>query len=222
MSDQNEELDMPKPSPFNTEIRPVFGAARSHFTKTPFAVTRDYFDGPGPSKAAPAVGKGSVARKRRALADGVDLAAAAAASKKSKGKAAAARPAAPASESKESSKGKATAVAAAAAAPAAPDSKAKKSSKGKAAAAATLPAAPESEVNGAFEVRAKSKRQYNGKSASARAIPKTLEDCDAADQMLIAWRDGKKDWAPIKAEWLRLTGETTAQSTLPNRYARLK
>lgn len=40
--------------------------------------------------------------------------------------------------------------------------------------------------------------------------------------MLLGWRDANKEWGPIRAEWQRLTGEVTAQSTLPNRYTRLK
>jgi len=75
---------------------------------------------------------------------------------------------------------------------------------------------------GTLTVRAKQKRTFRGKGANARAIPRTYDECEEPDKMLISWRDEKKEWGVIKAEWKRLTGEGTAQSTLPNRYARLK
>ncbi|KAI5368264.1 hypothetical protein Slin15195_G033970 [Septoria linicola] len=75
---------------------------------------------------------------------------------------------------------------------------------------------------GTLSSRPKQTRTYKGKTAAARPIPRTYEECDEADKMLIEWRDQKKEWAPIKVEWKRLTGEGTAQSTLPNRYTRLK
>ncbi|SMR47882.1 unnamed protein product [Zymoseptoria tritici ST99CH_3D1] len=65
-------------------------------------------------------------------------------------------------------------------------------------------------------------RKTKGPHASSRVIPRSLADCDAADQMLIEMREAGSDWNPIRAKWLELTGEKTATSTLPNRYSRLK
>jgi hypothetical protein len=65
-------------------------------------------------------------------------------------------------------------------------------------------------------------RKSKGKTAVSRVIPRSLEDCDEADKTLISMRESGLDWNPIRAKWLELTGEKTATSTLPNRYARLK
>ena len=40
--------------------------------------------------------------------------------------------------------------------------------------------------------------------------------------MLIDKRDANVGWAEVRAEWGRLTGESSGTSTLPNRYNRLK
>jgi len=40
--------------------------------------------------------------------------------------------------------------------------------------------------------------------------------------MLIALRDAGKGWTEIRVEWEKMTGERTGNSTLPNRYSRLK
>lgn len=97
----------------------------------------------------------------------------------------------------------------------------KSKGKGKEKAAAT-PDAVSNAVVDTLPPQQKKKRQFKGKTTAARLIPRTYESCDEADRMLVSWRDEKKDWGPIKAEWKRLTGEATAQSTLPNRYARIK
>lgn len=92
-----------------------------------------------------------------------------------------------------------------------------KKSKGK-----ITPSSGSKAVIGTLTVRLKQKRKFKGKGAAARAIPRTFDECEEPDRMLISWRDDKKEWMAIKNEWKRLTGEGTAQSTLPNRYARLK
>ncbi|KAF2213196.1 hypothetical protein CERZMDRAFT_105900 [Cercospora zeae-maydis SCOH1-5] len=177
---------------FNTTMKFVSGGSTSTFTKTPANVSRDYFEGPAPPP------KTSKSRKTTS--------AAAAAPKKRKLGAASLdegeQPAAPAN--KKRAKGKA-AAAAPAAAPAA--STLKSSSP-----ATTKP----------LTVRRKQTRVFKGKNAVSRPIPRTLNDCDEVDKMLIEWRERGVEWGPIKAEWKRLTGETTAVSTLPNRYTRLK
>lgn len=167
MSDDNMDLELPEPNPFNSEMKFVSGGDRNVFTKTPANVARDHFEGPGLQEAIPRAGKG-VAKKRKL---GIDSAT-------------------PAS-SKFNGKGT-------------PGSGANKT------------------IIGTLSVRPKQKRTFKGKGAAARAIPKTYDEAEEADKMLIAWRDEKKEWGAIKAEWKRLTGEATAQSTLPNRYARLK
>lgn len=68
----------------------------------------------------------------------------------------------------------------------------------------------------------KRKRQPGKKQMNARVIPRSLAECDEADKELITLRDAGSEWKVIRGRWLELTGEKTATSTLPNRYARLK
>ncbi|KAK5720514.1 hypothetical protein LTR17_014915 [Elasticomyces elasticus] len=60
------------------------------------------------------------------------------------------------------------------------------------------------------------------KPASARTIGRSYEECSEEDKALIDMRDAGKSWTEIRAEWEKLTGDKTGQSTLPNRYSRLK
>ncbi|TKA81975.1 hypothetical protein B0A49_00470 [Cryomyces minteri] len=55
-----------------------------------------------------------------------------------------------------------------------------------------------------------------------RAIPRTMEECNEADRMLLSMRDTGKAWDEIKEAWEAATGEKVGRSTLPNRYTRLK
>ena len=48
---------------------------------------------------------------------------------------------------------------------------------------------------------------------------RTYEQCAEHDKKLIDMRDTGKSWKDIRKEWTKLTGETTAPSTLPNRYS---
>lgn len=64
------------------------------------------------------------------------------------------------------------------------------------------------------------KRKTGKKAMASRAIPRSFEECSEPDQMLIRKRDEGSDWNPIRKEWKEMTGESTATSTLPNRYAR--
>lgn len=65
-------------------------------------------------------------------------------------------------------------------------------------------------------------RKAGKKQLNARVIPRSLDECDEADKELITMREGGFEWKAIRARWAELTGENTATSTLPNRYARLK
>lgn len=40
--------------------------------------------------------------------------------------------------------------------------------------------------------------------------------------MLITWKESGRTWEEIRNKWFEMTGDRTAVSTLPNRYARLK
>ena len=64
------------------------------------------------------------------------------------------------------------------------------------------------------------KRKTGKKTMASRAIPRSFEECSEPDKMLIRKRDEGSDWNPIRKEWKEMTGESTATSTLPNRYAR--
>lgn len=68
------------------------------------------------------------------------------------------------------------------------------------------------------------KRASNPKGkAEGRELSTTMEGASAADKMLIHWKEvEKKTWAEIRESWKVMTGQETADSTLPNRYNRLK
>ncbi|KAI9718612.1 MAG: hypothetical protein M1812_004063 [Candelaria pacifica] len=55
-----------------------------------------------------------------------------------------------------------------------------------------------------------------------RSIGTKLEDASEEDKMLISMKDSGKSWAEIRKAWKAKTGEDTGNSTLPNRYNRLK
>lgn len=65
-------------------------------------------------------------------------------------------------------------------------------------------------------------RDPSKKQATARNIPRSLEECGEADRELITLRDGGAGWKDIREKWRQITGNTPAHSTLPNRYNRLK
>ncbi|KAK5116552.1 hypothetical protein LTR85_009177 [Meristemomyces frigidus] len=58
--------------------------------------------------------------------------------------------------------------------------------------------------------------------AGARAIARSYEECSESDKKLIDMRDAGRSWVDIRGEWEKITGDKTGNSTLPNRYARLK
>lgn len=68
----------------------------------------------------------------------------------------------------------------------------------------------------------KRKRQAGKKQLNSRVIPRSLDECDDADKELITMREAGNEWKTIRTRWAEMTGEQTATSTLPNRYARLK
>lgn len=65
-------------------------------------------------------------------------------------------------------------------------------------------------------------RKPGAKQLNARVIPRSLDECDDADKELITLRESGAEWKTIRLRWAEMTGENTATSTLPNRYARLK
>ncbi|KXT08971.1 hypothetical protein AC579_4030 [Pseudocercospora musae] len=98
----------------------------------------------------------------------------------------------------------------------APKTKKVKKSQGKAIAGPSKAAA-------AALARPKQKRKPTGrKLAQTRPIPRSHDECDEADKLLLELRDDGGDWKDIRPKWTALTGEKTAPSTLPNRYARIK
>lgn len=51
-----------------------------------------------------------------------------------------------------------------------------------------------------------------------RPIPRSYQECDEADKMLIDMREEGKYWKDIRVAWEELTNSKTGASTLPNRY----
>ncbi|KAG9679176.1 hypothetical protein KCU95_g17718, partial [Aureobasidium melanogenum] len=58
--------------------------------------------------------------------------------------------------------------------------------------------------------------------AQIKPIPHSFEECDEADQTLITMRDAGHTWNECKARYAELEGVTHGNSTIPNRYERLK
>lgn len=80
-----------------------------------------------------------------------------------------------------------------------------------------------SKATAAALARPKQKRKSKGKkNVQTRAIPRSYDECDEADRLLIQLRDAGGEWKDIRPKWSALTREKTAPSTLPNRYARMK
>ncbi|KAL6719799.1 hypothetical protein ACLMJK_001720 [Lecanora helva] len=59
-------------------------------------------------------------------------------------------------------------------------------------------------------------------NATGRRIPSSLESADEADRMLVEWKDNGKKWPEIRKEYEEMIGSATGDSTLPNRYERIK
>lgn len=57
---------------------------------------------------------------------------------------------------------------------------------------------------------------------SARDISRSWKTANPADKMLMKMKERGCDWLEIRKAWQELTGEWPAQSTLPNRYTRVK
>lgn len=57
---------------------------------------------------------------------------------------------------------------------------------------------------------------------SARDISRSWKTANPADKMLMKMKEKGCDWLEIRKAWQELTGEWPAQSTLPNRYKRVK
>lgn len=59
--------------------------------------------------------------------------------------------------------------------------------------------------------------------SKGNTIPVLKDDLTAADKMLMEWKAEGRTWADIKDQYERLNGgKRVGNSTLPNRYARLK
>ncbi|KAH0371335.1 hypothetical protein KCU65_g2043, partial [Aureobasidium melanogenum] len=58
--------------------------------------------------------------------------------------------------------------------------------------------------------------------AQVKPIPHSFEECDEADQTLITMRDAGHTWNECKARYAEIEGVTHGNSTIPNRYERLK
>ncbi|KAH0083731.1 hypothetical protein KCU60_g15534, partial [Aureobasidium melanogenum] len=58
--------------------------------------------------------------------------------------------------------------------------------------------------------------------AQVKPIPHSFDECDIADQTLITMRDAGHTWSECKARYAELDGVTHGNSTIPNRYERLK
>lgn len=61
-------------------------------------------------------------------------------------------------------------------------------------------------------------RRAPRKIIDSRPIPRSYQECDEADKMLIDMREEGKYWKDIRVAWEELTNQETGASTLPNRY----
>ncbi|KAK7518141.1 uncharacterized protein IWZ02DRAFT_491926 [Phyllosticta citriasiana] len=58
--------------------------------------------------------------------------------------------------------------------------------------------------------------------STPKAIGTTVDELDPVDRKMIQMKDSGYGWKDIGKMWTEATGEVTAKSTLPNRYARIK
>lgn len=68
----------------------------------------------------------------------------------------------------------------------------------------------------------KESRTHKQPPVKSIVIPNCWEEASAADRMLITMKGGGADWGTIRGLWKDITGQDTANSTLPNRYLRVK
>ncbi|KAF2089728.1 hypothetical protein K490DRAFT_63862 [Saccharata proteae CBS 121410] len=69
-----------------------------------------------------------------------------------------------------------------------------------------------------LRIRSTPKHKVGTPSKIAQSADELLPE----DRMLIRMRDAGYPWEKVREEWYRMTGQVSAKSTLPNRYARLK
>ena len=74
----------------------------------------------------------------------------------------------------------------------------------------------------AGEGSARKRNAPAGSIAPPRGIPKSWSEAEEADRLLVTMKDAGKPWDEIRKMWKEKTGQDTANSTLPNRYARVK
>lgn len=60
------------------------------------------------------------------------------------------------------------------------------------------------------------------KVATPRNIPTSWDDADPADKLLVTMKENGDDWKTIREAWKAETGQEPAESSLPNRYNRIK
>lgn len=68
----------------------------------------------------------------------------------------------------------------------------------------------------------KESRTHKQPHVKSIGIPTSWEEASDADRMLITMKGGGADWGKIRELWKDMTGQDTANSTLPNRYLRVK
>lgn len=74
----------------------------------------------------------------------------------------------------------------------------------------------------AGEGNARKRNAPAGSIAPPRGIPKSWDEAEEADRLLVTMKEDGKAWDEIRKMWKEQTGQDTANSTLPNRYARVK
>ncbi|KAK8152259.1 hypothetical protein BC567DRAFT_253061 [Phyllosticta citribraziliensis] len=65
-------------------------------------------------------------------------------------------------------------------------------------------------------------RKLTRRQSTPKTIGASLDQLDPLDLKLVQMKDSGYGWKDIGKMWTEATGEVTAKSTLPNRYARIK
>lgn len=68
----------------------------------------------------------------------------------------------------------------------------------------------------------KGSRTHKQPHVKSIVIPTCWEEAGAADRMLVTMKGDGADWGTIRELWKDITGQDTANSTLPTRYIRVK
>ena len=70
--------------------------------------------------------------------------------------------------------------------------------------------------------RVRRRRRPTRTVATPRNIPNSWDDADPADKLLVTMKENGDDWNTIREAWKAETGQEPAESSLPNRYNRIK